>query len=603
MTTTPAQSASTYRSARWDAAADHLESLRTLRPAGVPIEIPEEDYAVPLGSFLTRWATERPEATAIHFYGRDITWRELDEQVGAVAGWLRAHGVTPGDRVAVFLSNCPQFIITMLATLRLGGVHVPVNPMFRERDLTHELADARPTVLVAQSDFAPLVTKVCTDTAEFADLTVVWTALGDVLTTSPIPAAPFDWPALATPTASDWAAMLSSSPVTAGEVTIDPHALAALNYTGGTTGLPKGCEHTQAHTVYTALSMHLARNHAPGTDRTPAVAVTFQPVFWIAGEDAVLSALVDGATLVLLNRWDPDAVIALVESCGATDLVGLADSFQEILDQPGITDRDLSSLTECTAISFVRKLDHDLRRDWASLTGAILRETSYGMTETHTVDTCTLGLQDNDRDLAGEPVYCGLPVPGTRILVVNGDLEPQPVGEPGQIIVSSPSVMTRYHQRPEATADALIDGWLLTGDTGHIDADGALTYLARTKDMIKTNGMSVFPAEVETILGEHPLVGTVAVAPREDAQRGQVPIAFILPNHDAPDARNAQNIARTLHEWASTQMAGYKVPEIIIVDAMPVTATGKIRKVELIDQLNAASHTASDNASAVGERA
>lgn len=586
-TTDTPDTTTTTRPTRWDAAADHLESLRTLRPAGVPADIPEHDYAVPLGTFLTRWATGRPDATAIHFYGRDITWRELDAQVGAVAGWLRSRGVGPGDRVAVFLANCPQFIVTMLATLRLGGVHVPVNPMFRAADLTHELTDAAPRVLVAQSDLVPLVTQVTAahpDNPVLAGLTVASTALGDELTGPPVPAAPFAWPA--DDGGTDWSEMLTATPVAADEVTVDPHALAALNYTGGTTGLPKGCEHTQAHMVYTALSIHLGRGSVPGTDATPAVAVAFQPVFWIAGEDAVLAALVDGATLVLLTRWDAATVVDLVESQRATDLVGLADSFQEILDLPDIADRDLTSLTECTAISFVRKLDHDLRADWSALTGTVLRETAYGMTETHTVDTCTLGLQDGHRDLAAEPVYCGLPVPGTRILVVDADLEPLPVGEAGQIIVHSPSVMTGYHGRPDATAAALVDGWLLTGDTGRFDADGALTYLARTKDMIKVNGMSVFPAEVEAILGEHPVVGTVAVAPREDARRGQVPVAFLTLAEGAGTAGSPVT-ADELRDWAATQMAGYKVPEIVVVDAMPVTATGKIRKVDLLAQLDA----------------
>ena len=283
-TTDTPDTTTTTRPTRWDAAADHLESLRTLRPAGVPADIPEHDYAVPLGTFLTRWATGRPDATAIHFYGRDITWRELDAQVGAVAGWLRSRGVGPGDRVAVFLANCPQFIVTMLATLRLGGVHVPVNPMFRAADLTHELTDAAPRVLVAQSDLVPLVTQVTAahpDNPVLAGLTVASTALGDELTGPPVPAAPFAWPA--DDGGTDWSEMLTATPVAADEVTVDPHALAALNYTGGTTGLPKGCEHTQAHMVYTALSIHLGRGSVPGTDATPAVAVAFQPVFWIAG--------------------------------------------------------------------------------------------------------------------------------------------------------------------------------------------------------------------------------------------------------------------------------------------------------------------------------
>lgn len=565
------------RAARWDAAAAQLEGLRTLRPDSVPSSIPEHDYCVGLNTFLARWVRERPETVAIHFYGRDIDYRELDAQVGAFAGWLQSQGVTAGDRVGVFMSNCPQFIVAMYAILRLGAVHVPVNPMFQAPELAHELDDARPTVLFAQAEFAPLIEQVTAEHPESAPR-VAYTQLGDELTAAPVPAAPFDLPRAGL--RSDWAAIMNAPYVAAASVSVDPHALAALNYTGGTTGLPKGCEHTQAHMVYTALSSHAGRGHVPGADTEPEVVLGFQPIFWIAGEDfAVLAPLVDGATLVLLTRWHPGAVLELIAGQRVTNLIGLGDSFWELLEAPGATLDTLGSLRECNAISFVRKLDTELRAAWLAASGTVLREAAYGMTETHTADTTTLGLQADDMDLAAEPVYCGFPVPGTRILVVDDELEPVPVGTPGQIIENSPSVMTRYYHREKATADSLVDGWLLTGDTGRFDEHGALTYLARSKEMIKVNGMSVFPAEVETLLKAHPEIATVAVAPRDDERKGQVPVAFVVP------AEQAGADEQSLREWAKTQMAGYKVPEFVFVEAMPMTATGKIRKVELLETL------------------
>ncbi|MYM19622.1 AMP-binding protein [Brevibacterium sp. 5221] len=598
------------RSAAWDAAAAELEGLRDLWPADVPQALDPAAWAGTLGDRLDRWARERPETTAIHFYGADTTYAELERQVAACAGWLAARGVRPGDRVGVYLANCPQFIVAFLAILRLRAVHVPVNPMFKAAELAHELDDARPRALLAQAEFRPVVQAAAAelglrledaqgapagdagaagdaaqaqgtqarDAAQPSEpLCVGYTQLGDALPGPAVPAAPFGPadPALG----SDWAAILASPPAPAAQA--DPDALAALNYTGGTTGLPKGCEHTQAHMLYTAVSSLAGMGLQPGAGGQSVLG--FLPIFWIAGEDfCILNPIVDGSTLVLMTRWHPEAALALIESQAVTTTVAMADNYVELMELPGFAAARTDSLAECMAISFVRKLDPQLRAQWRAATGTVLHEASFGMTETHTADTTTHGLDADDQDLRAEPIYCGYPVPGTRILVVDDDLVPVPAGTPGQIIESSPSVLTRYFNRPEATAQQLVDGWLLTGDTGRFDDHGALTYLSRTKEMIKVSGMSVFPAEVESLFKDHPDIVRIAVAPREDAAAGQIPVAFI---EAAPGSTTS---AEQFRAWAAQRMAVYKVPEVHLVDAMPMTATGKIRKVELIAGLEEA---------------
>lgn len=189
------------------------------------------------------------------------------------------------------------------------------------------------------------------------------------------------------------------------------------------------------------------------------------------------------------------------------------------------------------------------------------------------------GFDAGERDLLAEPVFCGVPVPGTDVAVVwFGTLEPLPLGEAGEIVVRSPSVMTGYWNRPDATAAQLEDGWLHTGDNGRIDEDGCLHYLCRDKDMIKVKGMSVFPAEVELLLTRHPAVLTAAVVPAEHADTGQVPVAFV-------SVRPGQSLtAEELRTWARTAMAPYEVPVVQLVEAFPMTDTGKIRKVELLER-------------------
>ncbi|GAA4405139.1 AMP-binding protein [Tsukamurella soli] len=556
------------RAQQLDDAARHVRALQEkCRPAAVPGTV---DHPVAGGvvDHLRHWAAERPRTVAIAFYGRDVTFAELDELSDRFAGWLLGVGVRHGDRIGVHLGNCPQFHVAMLGVLKAGCVHVPINPLFREHELRHELTDAGVSVLLTQDTFADLVATVVPDTGVRR---VAYTALSDMLDTEPVVPVPFPISGAET----DWAGIVASEPAAA--VPTDVDALAALNYTGGTTGMPKGCEHTQRHMVYTAATAlaGAGRKVAQGD----SVTLNFLPVFWIAGEDfGILLPLVGGGPVVLMTRWDPEAALALIERYGVTDMVGTVDNYVELMDLPGFDGARAATVRNALAVSFVLKLTPEIRARWRATTGGVLREASYGMTETHTADTTTLGFQDGDADLATDPVFCGHPVPGTDILIVDDSGAPVPVGTSGEIIVRSPSLLTRYHNRPDATAEALRDGWLHTGDVGRLDEWGALHYLARTKEMIKTNGMSVFPSEVEALLRMHPDIVAVAVVPRPDPTRGQRPYAFVaLSPGSAADAA-------AVTEWARANMAGYKVPDIEVVDELPMTATGKIRKGELLDR-------------------
>ncbi|MGW1678255.1 AMP-binding protein [Saccharopolyspora sp. NPDC002376] len=548
-----------------------LAEVRDLQMANWPDQVPRAvvyPVEVPgLPEYLRHWAVTRPDTVAISFYGRDITYAEYDELSDRFAGWLAERGVAPGDRVGVFLGNCPQFLIAMVGILKAGAVHVPINPMFRGHELRYELEDAGVTVLLAQDSFADLVESVRGDTRVRH---VAFTGLADLLTTEPDVPVPFDL----TAERSDWAEISASARAEARPS--DPDALAALNYTGGTTGLPKGCEHTQRHMVYTAATASVAGGTQVGD--SGVVSLNFLPVFWIAGEDfGVLKPLVNGQQLVLMTRWDPATAVSLIERHGVTDVVATVDNYVELMDLPGFDGARLSSLRNALAVSFVLKLTPEVRARWQEATGGILREASYGMTETHTADTFTLGFQDGDRDLHADPVFCGLPVPGTDVLIVDDSGDPVPVGRSGEIIVRSPSILTGYYGRPDATAETIRDGWLHTGDVGRLDEWGALHYLARAKEMIKTNGMSVFPSEVEALLRLHPAIESVSVVPRPDRAKGQVAVAFVVVAEGTATSDD-------LCAWAKDNMAGYKVPDFEIVEQLPMTATGKVRKGELLDR-------------------
>jgi long-chain acyl-CoA synthetase len=563
----PTNSTETYCTGL-DSAATEVNAIQQRNwPAEVPRTVDYPAGTPAMVEHLRHWAEHRPNVVAIAFYGRELTYAEYDELSDRFAGLLLELGVRPGDRVGVYLGNCPQFAIAMLGILKLGTVHVPVNPLFKGHELLHELDDAQVRVLLAQTDLLGLVDAV---RAQSPVQTVLATGLGDLLTAPPDVPTPFG---TGPDARSDWHRVLAAAPAPARES--DPDALAALNYTGGTTGMPKGCEHTQRHMAYTAATATLAGGTRVGSPES--VSLNFLPVFWIAGEDfGILKPLINGQTVVLMARWDPAATAALIARYAVTDTVATVDNYVELMELPELDGATLRSIVNPLAVSFVLKLTPELRARWRALTGGTLREASYGMTETHTADTFTLGFQDGDRDLAADPVFCGLPVPGTDILIIDTDGAPVPIGETGEIILRSPSILSGYHRRPDATAESIRHGWLHTGDVGKLDDWGAVHYLARTKEMIKVNGMSVFPSEVEGLLKRHPAVGAVSVVPRPDARRGQMPLAFVVPAEPVD--------ARSLADWARQNMAGYKVPDFVLVDALPMTATGKVRKGELFER-------------------
>lgn len=512
--------------------------------------------------YVDAWAQRQPEQAAVVHDDVVMDYRELSERHARWAGWLQAKGVLPGDRVAVHLGNVPEFVIAMLGTLRAGGVHVPVNSMFQHAELVHELSDAEASVAVTSSALAQ---RLCDAAAEAGVPTVVVLAgEGD-----PLPSVPGV-------RVHRWSETAGAEPLR--EPATDLDALAALNYTGGTTGVPKGCEHTQRHMVYTAVSAAGAN----GFEGTRIVSLCFIPIFWIAGEDlGILIPLVMGGTAVLMERWDPVEVVDLVERYRVTTTAATVENFLDLLEVPGVAERDLDSFTAPMTMSFIRKLTPEIRRRWSTVIGAdsVIREGSYGMTESHTVDVVPHGFHSGDHDLLTQPVFCGLPVPGTDVLVVDPvTARPLDVDEPGEILLRSPSIMTGYWRNPQASAEQLRDGWLHTGDTGYLDEDGCLHFLARTKDMIKVKGMSVFPAEVEMMLARHPDLASVAVVPADDEATGQRPVAFVTLR-DGGHARPEE-----LGEWARGQMAGYKVPLIEVLDEFPMTDTGKIRKAALLDQ-------------------
>lgn len=541
-------------------------------PKGLARDITYPQGEVPLTEYLRAWARQQPEKPAIIYYGAATSYAELDRQSDRFAALLASKGIGKGDRVAVFLPNCPQFHVAFFGILKLAAVHCPVSPLSKAFELDYQLRDTGAVAIVALDQLMPVVREV---QAASALREIFVTSLAEAMPKTP--SIPPPAAALAAridcPDATD---LLPSLPAFADAPlpeAADLDAIAALNYTGGTTGMPKGCVHTQRDMVYTA-----AANLSLLPPRPDGVPLAFFPEFWIAGENSCLIfPVVAGQTLVLLTRWDPLAVLTAIDRYKVTSTVMTVDGALELMDHPRFGTFDLRSLDTVRVVSFVKKLNIDYRDRWRRVTGSILAEAAWGMTETHTSNTFTTGLQDDDFDLKARPTFVGLPVRGTAFKICDFETGALlPLGAEGEICCRSPSLLKGYWNKPQATAETLRDGWLHSGDIGIIDEAGYLHFLGRRKEMIKVNGMSVFPGELEALLGQHPAIGGAAVVARPDAARGQVPVAFVLLKPEHAGVTDEEIAA-----WCRARIAVFKVPEIRILPALPMTATGKVKKQEL----------------------
>ncbi len=552
----------------------YMKELNALWDKAWPLNIPRlPEYPKgkkPLNEYLTQWAQEQPDKLALCFYGNDITYQELDELSTRFANLLISLGVKPNDRVAVYMPNCPQLHIAFYGILKCGAVYAPVSPLAKEMELQFQLNDCDTNIILCFDQLLPIVLPV----KEALDIEhVIITSISELLPTSPtIPLVElFQYPKIENNECIDFYPSIhaASSEAIVHQPKLDD--MAALNYTGGTTGLPKGCIHTHGDMLYTCAS------YVPvslGID-SDMISLNFLPEFWIAGENAgLLFPMFSGTTMVLLARWDVESFVSAVQYYRVTQCGLLVDSVDQLLEYPEINDFDLSSLTTTGCISFIKKLTVDYRERWRELTGCTLHEFSFGMTETNTCDTFTTGLQTDNFDLSFSPTFVGLPVPGTEFKVCDFESgELIPLGSEGELCIKTPSLFKGYWGDDH---DEIIENsWFHTGDIGLITESGFIRYLGRRKEMLKVNGMSVFPTELEAMLGQHPNILGSAVLGKADEKQGQKVIAFVLlkPNNNETE--------QSLKDWCKDKMATYKVPEIKFVAELPMTATGKVKKQDL----------------------
>ncbi|MFT4240855.1 MAG: AMP-binding protein [Acidovorax sp.] len=522
----------------------------------------------PLHEHLRRHARETPGRAAYVWYGQPLTWAELDAASDAFAARLQALGVQKGEPVALFMNNCPQYVMAHYGIQKIGAIVCPCGPLNKAHELGYQLGDLGARVIVAADVLLPVVAQVRGDTrlehvftVRYADLLGGDSPIDVPAELTAMRAQPAPVPdALAACCEDFLAATRSGAKPRPVEIGLDDVAL--MTYTSGSTGLPKGAMLSYGNALFKTDAS--AQSSSLGAQD---VLLAIAPLYHIAGMLMGVNVPVyTGATCVLMYRFDAAATAQALARHRVTWWYSIAPMNVAVMQVPGARDMDFSALRHNAVTSFGITFTEALANQWKEFApNAVASEAAYGLSETHTCDTA----MPVDAVRWGTQ---GKPVAGNRIRIIDPDTgEDMPVGAQGEIIIHGPGNFRGYWNKPEATAKTLKDGWVHTGDMGRLDADGYLTFLGRFKEMIKVSGYSVFPEEVETILIKHPAIAQAAVLGVPDAQKGEVVRAFIVQKPGAALDADA------LVAWCRENMAAYKVPrEVRFIDALPATGAGKV---------------------------
>ncbi|MBN9096517.1 MAG: long-chain fatty acid--CoA ligase [Pseudonocardia sp.] len=552
---TPAEESTIYGSKPW------LARYAEGQPSTTTVEF---DSALDM---FKAAVARNPDGEIIRYFDGRITLRELDGLTDAFAAAITENGFAPGERVAVYLQNVPQFLIAQIGTWKAGGIAVSINPMNKERELTELLTDSGATVLVSMESLH----------RDVAAKVIPNTSVRTAITTSELEYQTRNDPRIfagieriANEGVLDLATLLEQyKDLQPPAVTLGPDDVAFLTYTSGTTGPPKGAMTTHRNVVFNAQS-YRDWVGLSGDDVILGVA----PLFHITGLIAHIAiSLLVGAPLVLMYRLDPSVTIETIRDEKATFSVGSITVFIALMNAPNAEKESLASFTKIlsggapippsTVVAFEKTFGHYIHN-------------VYGLTET---TSPSHGVPFGSRapvDEASGALSVGVPIYDTVVQIVDDDGNDLPVGEIGELVTTGPQVVVGYWNKPEETAKALPGGSLHTGDVGYMDAEGWFYIVDRKKDQINAGGYKVWPREVEDVLYEHEAVREAAVVGVPDEYRGETVKAFV-------SLRPGKSVSEEdLIAFTKERMAAYKYPrQIEFLDEIPKTVTGKLLRREL----------------------
>ncbi|MDX2210734.1 MAG: long-chain fatty acid--CoA ligase [Sphingopyxis sp.] len=553
-------------------AAPWLANYR--HPCGWDIALPPLSLPQMLASSVAR----RGDAPMIDFMGRRFSYREMAAQAARLAVGLQRLGIAKGDRVGLFLPNVPHYVAAYYGALIAGATVVNFSPLYTVEELAAQVEDSGTGLLFTLSATALLPTALkVLDRSSLNQLVVgsvaevlppVKSALFRLFKRREVTVVPAD------PRITSYAALLGHGSEPAPVAINAEQDIALIQYTGGTTGTPKGAMLTHQNLTANARQVNAVDPDHAAPDRILGVL----PMFHVFANTCVLNRTVlNGGMMTLLPRFEAGAALKALSRTKATALPGVPTMYQALLDQPDIGKTDFASLRVC--ISGGAPMPAELREAFTSLTGAALVE-GYGLTESAGV------VSTNPYEGPVKPGTIGQVLPRTEVKLVDKEDASQaaPDGEPGELVVRGPQIMQGYWNRPDADGDSFTaDGWLRTGDVAVIDEDGYIRIVDRLKDMIAVGGFKVYPSEIERVLYTHPAVKEALVLGAPDARLGERPAAYVTLEEDA-----APVSGDTLLAWLNPQLGKHeRVASVSVRDSLPKTMIGKLDRKALRAELNA----------------
>lgn len=542
-------------------------------PNEIPVSIVYDEK--PLYAYLESSAKLYGEKTALSFMGKKMSFLNVHTEAKKMAHYMQTLGLKKGDRVAIMLPNCPQAVISYYAILLAGAIVVQTNPLYTERELEYQLKDSGSTFIICLDILLPRVSNVRSNTS--VKHTIV-TAIKDYLPFPKNLIYPFiqkkQYNMVVKVEQSEethvWERMINNTSDQFKQVDVDPKVdLALLQYTGGTTGHPKGVMLTHYNLV---SNVQMCEAWLYKIKRGQEVVLGVLPFFHVYGMTTVMNlAIMQGSKMVLLPKFEPKDVLKTIHKEKPTLFPGAPTIYVGILNHPDFKKYDLSSIKAC--ISGSAPLPIEVQQKFEKATGGKLVE-GYGLTETSPVTHANFIWENRVNG------SIGIPWPDTNAKIVDMDtLEDAAIGEIGEIAVKGPQVMKGYWNNPEETEHALKDGWLYTGDLGYMDEEGYFYVVDRKGDMIIASGYNIYPREIEEVLYEHEDIQEAVVAGIPDPYRGETVKAYIVLRSGATLAEE------TLDQFCRKHLAPYKVPKLYeFREELPKTAVGKILRRQLIDE-------------------
>ncbi|MCB0210088.1 MAG: long-chain fatty acid--CoA ligase [Anaerolineae bacterium] len=506
---------------------------------------------------LEERARRQPQATAIIFGDTRLTYAQLNGAANQVAGGLEALGITHGDKVALSCPNLPYFPIVYYGILKTGATVVPLNVLFKRREVAYHLADSQAKAYFCFQGTSQLPMgqeghAAFTDTPSCEHFFMI--------TADPSAPSPIE------DTTTLRLLMHNRSPVF-DTLQTEVEDGAVILYTSGTTGQPKGAELSHANMFFNAL-VSSQMLHLSADDTTLIVL----PLFHSFGQTVLMNAgIYAGAANVLLPRFDADAVLSAMQQEQVSVFCGVPTMYWALLNHPNAEKYDLAAIAQNLrlCVSGGSSMPVEILRAFEAKFNVPILE-GYGLSE------CSPVVSFNHLDRERKPGSIGTPIWGMEARIVDAQDQTLAPGERGELIVRGHSVMKGYYNRPNETAEVLYDGWFHTGDVATMDDDGYITIVDRLKDMIIRGGFSVYPREIEDVLITHPDISLVAVIGVPDKKQGEEIKAYVILNKDAAISADA------IIAWSKETMAAHKYPRLVeVVDTLPMTATGKILKKEL----------------------